>query len=182
MTLPILGASVTTDIYGTDASDAVSHGLPLVSSSDKMSTAIFQNIAVKAVAERVRRGSPSVSIPSDYFTGKLFASKVQFIKTTVEVPGPAASDAYNTSGTVAVTTFPQLPTPSGAPNYVSGTKITSGIINALISEINAAGIACTCNCNYCTCNCNYCTCNCNYACTCNCNYSDEQLKTEVEYM
>jgi len=76
----------------------------------------------------------------------------------------------------------------GAPNfYVSfsslvGSTVSASHINELISGINTAKAVCTCNCNYCTCNCNYCTCNCNYSCTCNCNYSDEQIKSEIEYM
>jgi len=94
----------------------------------------------------------------------------------------------STPGTTArpdpqVVTFPQAPTPSGAPFFSKNLgKITAANINALINELNAAGNVCTCNCNYCTCNCNYCTCNCNYACTCNCNYSDERLKVNVEYL
>jgi hypothetical protein len=76
----------------------------------------------------------------------------------------------------------------GAPNfYVSfsglvGSTIRADHINELLNGINAARAVCTCNCNYCTCNCNYCTCNCNYSCTCNCNYSDEQVKSDVEYI
>jgi hypothetical protein len=190
MTLPTLGASITKDIYGTDASDAVSHGLVHVNNSNKMSGGIFYNMAQKAIAERTRRGGSSVAIPSNYYTGKLFASKIQEIKTNVEVAGPAATQAYNTNygggansgNPPAVTTFSQIPAPSGASNFVKGARITSAIVNALIDEINSAGAVCTCNCNYCTCNCNYCTCNCNYSCTCNCNYSDEQVKSNVEYM
>ena len=170
MTLPTLGASVVTSVYGANASNAVAHGLTQVSSSNKMSTAIFLNIAQKAVAERVRRGGSSITIPNNYFTGKISAPKIQEIKTNLEIAGPAQTQAYNTSGTVSITTFPQAAVPTGSGNFTQGQKITSGIINALITEINTAGAICTCNCNYCTCNCNYCTCNCNYSCTCNCNY------------
>ena len=190
MTLPSLGAGVTKDIYGTNAADGVSHGLAPVSTSNKMTGAIFLGMAQKASLERVRRGGSPVSIPGNYYTGKLFASKIQEIKTTVEIAGPGETQAYNTNygggnnggNPPAITTFSQIGAPSGAPNFTSGMKITSAIINALVDEINNAGTVCTCNCNYCTCNCNYCTCNCNYSCTCNCNYSDEQLKSEVEYM
>jgi hypothetical protein len=190
MALPTLGASIIKDIYGADASDAVSYGLAPVNNTNKMSGGIFYNIAQTAIAERSRRGGSAVAIPSNYYTGKLVASKIQEIKTNVEIAGPATSQAYNTNygggsnsgNPPAVTTFDQIPAPSGASNFVRGARITSAIVNALINEINAAGAVCTCNCNYCTCNCNYCTCNCNYSCTCNCNYSDEQVKSDVEYM
>ena len=190
MALPTLAGSIVKNIYGSNASNATSHGLIHVNNTTKTLGSIFYNIALKANAERVRRGGTSQPVPSNYFTGKLFASKIQEIKTNVEIAGPAASQAYNTNygggnnagNPPAITTFPQVPVPSGANNFVAGAKITSAIVNALIDEINSAGNVCTCNCNYCTCNCNYCTCNCNYSCTCNCNYSDEQLKSNVEYM
>jgi len=196
MALPNIGAGgIVKDIYGNDANNAISYNLPLIPTpAPGQRLKIFgdsaQILAEIAVAEHARRGASPVTIPNDYFTGKIFASKFQFIKTTVEVPGPIESQAYNTNygggsnagNPPAVTTFSQVPAPSGATNFVRGAKITSTIINALISEINTAGTVCTCNCNYCTCNCNYCTCNCNYSCTCNCNYSDELVKSEVEYL
>lgn len=84
------------------------------------------------------------------------------------------------------TTFPQVATNTGSYDYnalyAQGSRIRAVHINNLITLINNNRAQCTCNCNYCTCNCNYCTCNCNYACTCNCNYSDEQVKTQIEYM
>ena len=81
-------------------------------------------------------------------------------------------------------TYPQVPAVSNATSFAAlvGSRIRAVHINSLVNQINDSRIVCTCNCNYCTCNCNYCTCNCNYACTCNCNYSDEQVKTEIEYM
>lgn len=81
-------------------------------------------------------------------------------------------------------TYPQVPAVSNATSFAAlvGSKIRAVHINSLVNQINDSRIVCTCNCNYCTCNCNYCTCNCNYSCTCNCNYSDEQVKTEIEYM
>jgi len=184
MALPTLGNSLVTNVYGSNASDAVSYSIPRISDSvkTKMTSSIFLNIAQKAVLERTRRGGSLVTIPDGYYTGKIIADKITNIKNNVRVPGPVNEQAYNTSGTIAVTTFPTAPVSSGAGNFTAGQKITSGIINALIDEINNAGAVCLCNCNYCTCNCNYCTCNCNYACTCNCNYSDEQVKTEIVYM
>jgi hypothetical protein len=184
MALPTLGDSLVTNIYGTNASDAVSYSIPRISDSVKtrMTTGIFLNIAQKDILERTRRGGTLATNPEGYYTGKIFADKITVIKTNLRVAGPINEQAYNESGTTAVTTFPSAPVSSGAGSFTSGQKITSGIINALIDEINAAGTVCTCNCNYCTCNCNYCTCNCNYACTCNCNYSDEQVKTEIVYM
>ena len=194
MALPDIGAGLVKDIYGIDANNAVSYNIDLVTSIPGQRLKIFgdfaQILAQTAVAEHARRGAGQVTIPNNYYTGKILASKFQFIKTTLEIPGPAQSQAYNTNyggGNNAgqppvVTTFSQIPAPSGATNFVRCVKITSTIINALINELNQSGTACTCNCNYCTCNCNYCTCNCNYACTCNCNYSDELVKSEVEYM
>jgi hypothetical protein len=81
-------------------------------------------------------------------------------------------------------TYPQVAAVSNATSFAAlvGSRIRAPHINSLIDQINSSRAACTCNCNYCTCNCNYCTCNCNYSCTCNCNYSDEQVKTEIEYM
>jgi hypothetical protein len=170
MALPTLNDSIITSIYGTNASDAVSYSIPRISDSvkTKMTGAIFLNIAQKAILERTRRGGSTATVLT--YTGKLFASKVQAIKTNVEVAGPSNAQAYNVTGTTTVTTFPSAPVPTGSGNFTSGQKITVAIINALIDEVNASGQVCTCNCNYCTCNCNYCTCNCNYSCTCNCNY------------
>ena len=81
-------------------------------------------------------------------------------------------------------TYPQVAAVSNATSFAAlvGSRIRASHINSLIIQINTSRASCTCNCNYCTCNCNYCTCNCNYSCTCNCNYSDEQVKTEIEYM
>jgi hypothetical protein len=172
MALPPLNDSIITSIYGTNASNAVSYSIPRISDSVKtrMTGAIFLNIAQKAVLERTRRGGSAVSIPNNYYSGVLYASKIQEIKTNLEIAGPSNPQAYNTNQSTTITTFPTAPVPSGSGNFVRGQKITVGIINALIDEVNAAGQVCTCNCNYCTCNCNYCTCNCNYSCTCNCNY------------
>ena len=81
-------------------------------------------------------------------------------------------------------TYPQAAAVGNSTSFASlvGSRIRAPHINSIIDQINSSRAACTCNCNYCTCNCNYCTCNCNYACTCNCNYSDDQVKTEIEYM
>lgn len=178
MALPVLtSGSINKSIFGTNASDAVSYNIPRITTPlPKLTTAIFLNIAEKAVAERTRRGGSSVTIPNGYYTGKIFATKIQEIKTNVEIEGPAAVQIYNDYAGLsgpnppATTTFPKAAAPSGSGNFSRGQRISSGIINALIDEINTAGAVCLCNCNYCTCNCNYCTCNCNYSCTCNCNY------------
>jgi hypothetical protein len=81
-----------------------------------------------------------------------------------------------------IVTYPAAAAPSVTGDVAATSLIYASTINSIIDSILAAGLVCTCNCNYCTCNCNYCTCNCNYACTCNCNYSDERVKTEIEYM
>jgi hypothetical protein len=88
------------------------------------------------------------------------------------VPAPETVYYYQVGAVGNATSFAAL----------VGSRIRAPHINSLVSQINESRSVCTCNCNYCTCNCNYCTCNCNYSCTCNCNYSDEQVKTEIEYM
>ena len=223
MALPTL-SGLTTSIYGTNASNAVSAYTGTAASNGvKISEAAILAIANAANSERVRRGSAAVTIPAGYFSGTVSASRLNQIKVIMEVAGPSASQAYNGAGNGTnssdglvvtgyqnvlvgydyysnpiyqvqpiygavpqpqVITYPQSAAPSGAVSFASlvGAVIRASHINSLITELNSARAVCTCNCNYCTCNCNYCTCNCNYSCTCNCNYSDEQLKTEVEYM
>jgi hypothetical protein len=84
MALPNITSGLVKDIYGSNANDAVSHGLTQVNNSNKMSGAIFYNVAQKAIAERTRRGGSPVAIPSNYYTGKLFASKIQEINKQIQ--------------------------------------------------------------------------------------------------
>jgi hypothetical protein len=172
---------IVTLVYGLNASNAVSHAVPNVNKTTVISADFFNTLINKTNTERNRRGYATIpaSVTKDTL---VFASLFNGIKTALEVPGPAATEAYNISGTATIVTFPQAPTPSGAATVGATGLITASNVNLLIDELNDAGAVCTCNCNYCTCNCNYCTCNCNYACTCNCNYSDERVKTSIEYM
>jgi hypothetical protein len=221
MALPTL-SGLTTSVYGSNSSNAQG-AIPSLLTADVGQT-IGQTqitaIAQAACDERVRRGSSTITIPAGYYAGLISASRLQDIRTVVEVAGPAASQAYNgawqgynsSNGQYGPTgyapnydnygnivsytpTYSFLPAPetitygqaaaetnSTSFSALVGSRIRATHINSLITEINSARAACTCNCNYCTCNCNYCTCNCNYSCTCNCNYSDEQLKTQIEYM
>jgi hypothetical protein len=222
---PARSTSTMTGIYGTNASNALA-GISTVTKAtgDAISGAHLLEIANAANAERTRRGGSAITIPNGYYTGRISASRIQAIRTGLEISGPAASQAYSGAGASSsdgyyvtgtttgiigydsyygaavygpVTTYALLPDPStvtfpqvssntGSYDYdllyALGSRIKAVHINDLITVINNNRAQCTCNCNYCTCNCNYCTCNCNYACTCNCNYSDEQVKTQIEYM
>ena len=211
-------AGIATLPYGTNATNVPNNGLGyqiglvVGSSHPDVIAGLIQAtqingegaayVAELAMDERERRGKGRIVPEPDYaslYSGPIIASRINSIRTWLEVIGPASSQAYNGAGQgfnfpagvdgsgqhiePTVVTFPQVPVPSGAPAFTKSLgKITAANINSLITEINQAGLACTCNCNYCTCNCNYCTCNCNYACTCNCNYSDENLKANVEYL
>ena len=181
MSLPTL-SGLTTSVYGTNASNAISYNMAGVLPTEIMRENKLIEIANKAIAERTRRGASAVQLPSGYYSGQIYASRIQDIVNVVQVAGPVASQAYNTSGSNAITTYPQAAAPAVGTSFSRGQQIRSADINVLIGAINTAGAVCTCNCNYCTCNCNYCTCNCNYSCTCNCNYSDEQVKTNIEYI
>ena len=153
-----------------------------------------------------------VSVPPGYFSGTISASAIGVMSTLVGITGPAATTAQNganqninssngleingstpiydnygnitgyapTYGPVRqpeTITYPQVAAVGNSTSFASlvGSRIRATHINSIIDQINSSRAACTCNCNYCTCNCNY-------SCTCNCNYSDEQLKTEIEYM
>jgi hypothetical protein len=180
--LPTTGLNGTIiSVYGTNASNSVNYAVPNVNNTTVIAADFFNTLINNTNAERSRRGyatipasvNNTITIASSLFNG---------IKSALEVPGPAATQAYNVSGTNSIVTFPQAPTPSGAATVGATGLITASNVNLLVNELNSAGAVCTCNCNYCTCNCNYCTCNCNYSCTCNCNYSDERVKTSIEYM
>jgi hypothetical protein len=175
------GGSYTTIIlvYGTNASNAVSYSVATVSAGSAISSAKFNQLISTVNQERVRRGSAATSIAISVL---ISAADIDQIQAALEIPGPAADQAYEPTGTLSIVTFPQISAPSGFTTESRGNGITAANVNALITELNNAGAVCTCNCNYCTCNCNYCTCNCNYSCTCNCNYSDERVKSNIEYM
>jgi hypothetical protein len=201
MGLPTL-SGLTTSVYGTNSSNAVSYNISEVSSTEQMKESKLLAVAQRACDERVRRGSTTITIPSGYYSGLIYGSRIQDIRTVVEVAGPAATQAYNGAGNGTnssnglgstiigyryvifrgqqpiygpvdqpeVITYAQAAAPTNSISFSKNDRISAENINTVIREINNAGNACTCNCNYCTCNCNYCTCNCNYSCTCNCNY------------
>ena len=199
MSLPAI-SGLTKSIYGTNASNAVSYNIASVGSTDLMRENKLTAIAQKACDERVRRGSTTITIPSGYYSGQIIASRVQDIRTVVEVAGPAATQAYmgqwrdisSSNGTYATGgTVPTYNPVYGAPTGYAAEYATlpppdaidyaqapapvgtvSFSKNQRISAVDINAVITEIN-NagaVCTCNCNYCTCNCNY-CTCNCNYS-----------
>jgi hypothetical protein len=198
MALPTL-SGLTKSIYGTNASNAVNHGMAGVLSTDLMRESKLVDIANKAIAERTRRGGSAIQLPASYFSGQILGSRVQDIISTVAVAGQASSQAYNgtgqnvSSGNGQVVTgyTPELdsygnptggqtpvygPTPTPetitypqSPAPSVGTSFSRGQQTSA-ADINVLIGAINSAGQVCTCNCNYCTCNCNY-CTCNCNYS-----------
>ena len=166
-----------TGVYGTNASNAVTYGIPQVAAGGNIGSTLWNTMSASVNNERTRRGHGTIALA---ITNPITASIYTAMKTALEVAGPAASQAYMPSGTQTILTYPQVGAPTGTGSASAGSNITATAVNLLINEINSAGSVCTCNCNYCTCNCNYCTCNCNYACTCNCNYSDKRLKTDIK--
>lgn len=184
--------AISTSVYGTDASNAVTYSVANVSVGGAVTTAKFTSLITTINSERTRRGKATTTIT---LATNISATNVNAMKTALNISGPAATSAYenkyggtganqnlSSGGGTALTaaTYPQVAAPT-LPSDVSRTStVRAADLNAIIYALNTAGAACTCNCNYCTCNCNYCTCNCNYACTCNCNYSDIRLKENIE--
>ena len=197
MGLPTL-SGLTTSVYGTNASNAISYNISEVIGTELMRESKLLAVAQRACDERVRRGSTTITIPSGYYSGLIYGSRIQDIRTVVEVAGPAATQAYNGAGNGVNSSNGQVATGS-TPNYdnygniVSYTTTYTAVAQPeIITYPQAAAPTNTVtfskndrisaeNINtvireinnagaVCTCNCNYCTCNCNY-CTCNCNYS-----------
>ena len=169
-----------TSLYGTNVSNAVAYNQASVTVTTTVNSTKWSSIQTQINQERARRGYAAANFN---VISPIGADQFNAMITGLNVPGPAASQAYNTSKSDAITTYPQTPAPT-LPSAVTAevSLITASSVNALITALNAAGAACTCNCNYCTCNCNYCTCNCNYSCTCNCNYSDRRLKMNIDFI
>lgn len=168
--------NITISVYGTNASNAVTYTVGAVTVGGLIQSSKFVELATKINSERTRRTASTATI---VISDPISAATYNSLITALNVSGPAASQAYNTNGTITITTYPQVGPPALPSNVTSGGIIFATAVNNLINSLVSAGQACTCNCNYCTCNCNYCTCNCNYACTCNCNYSDERLKDNI---
>lgn len=197
MALPTL-SGLTKSIYGTNASNAVNHGMAGVLPTDLMRENKLVDIANKAIAERTRRGGTAIQLPASYYSGQILGSRVQDIITVVQQAGPAASQAYNGTGqnvnssngvvqtgttptydnygnvNGSTPTYAAVPTPETitypqSPAPVVGTSFSRGQQTSA-ADINVLIGAINSAGQVCTCNCNYCTCNCNY-CTCNCNYA-----------
>lgn len=180
-----------TNIYGTNASDAVNYGQIIRVAGNPVTANDYQLIFAAINQERQRRGVGAVPTTPTPFDGLIEAQDLNDLKQYVEVAGPTPNPpswTYNAGGAeerppIGTSFFPVAPAFTGGFQGVRAERnIFAAEINSLVQKVNSAGAVCVCNCNYCTCNCNYCTCNCNYSCTCNCNYSDERLKTNIEFV
>lgn len=170
--------SCTCNSHGNSSSDVIYYTTPLVGKSWIIRASQFDAVETDINRERTRTSLSSINITTG-IGNTVDAVDLNTMITALQ--GVYAAPRYNSLGTSVVGTVGD-----GLPSLTStisvGSLITADKVNALISNLKAAGAVCVCNCNYCSCNCNYCTCNCNYACTCNCNYSDENLKTNIEYL
>jgi hypothetical protein len=173
------GRNFTYWVYGSNASNAVSYSIGTVAATVNVTAAKFNELATNVNNERIRRGHAYTTLSR---SSPINSTDYNTMVSALNVAGPGADQAYNSSGSLGVWTYPQIGAPALPGGVSAGVTITATHINDLINSLYNAGIQCTCNCNYCTCNCNYCTCNCNYACTCNCNYSDERLKENIEFV
>jgi hypothetical protein len=162
---------------------SISHGVGNVSAGDSISKTGMDSFRTKINAERTRRGqSTSTFTAITAGTTTIAASHFNELKSAIQVSGNGSDQAYATSASAAITTYGAPGAQSNMATQSAGNPVYASQINKLVKDINDAGSACTCNCNYCSCNCNYCTCNCNYSCTCNCNYSDVTTKENIVYM
>ena len=132
---------VVTNVYGTNASDAVTYTKVIVSAGTVATAAHFTSLKTIINNECARRSLAGA--------------------TTVRSTGNLVSAAGLLDLVNAIKRFDASAT--------THTKLNAALFNDYSNKVAMAGTVCVCNCNYCTCNCNYCTCNCNY-CTCNCNY------------
>jgi hypothetical protein len=161
--------------------------LGTVNSTTVISVTGWREFVDQINAERARRGYLSMeaglrsAINAD---AKISHEHFNSMRTGIQI-GPGLFDidqAYATDNSITITTYPLPSAPSSATEAVQNGVIYASDVNKLVADVNGAGRACICNCNYCSCNCNYCTCNCNYSCTCNCNYSDVTTKENIVYM
>ena len=188
--------------YTGNAVYGVSHNVGGVNNTTTVKATDWNNFVSKISTERVRRGRSSISYT---LTNPITATQFNNLRSYIQVsaqfqntPSGATwlttDSAYNSTGQgenngTGVATYPPATStynapaaPSAATAVSAGGLIYATNVNNLINDINNAGAACVCNCNYCSCNCNYCVCNCNYTCTCNCNYSDERLKENIKLL
>jgi len=192
-------SGLTKSIYGSNSSNAVSHNIAGVSSTDLFRENKLVEMANRAITERSRRGGSAIQLPGGYFSGQIVASRIQDIITVFQISGQAASEAYNgagqginsSNGQTQTGSTPELdsygnPTGNQIPTYgpvpqpevitypqegapTVSTSFSKGQRTSA-ADINLLIGSINNAGAACTCNCNYCTCNCNY-CTCNCNYS-----------
>jgi len=187
---------VMSSVYGTTTAKTVSYSIAEVASTDLMRESKLLDIAGKAVLERQRRGVFDRSVPTGYFQGIIYGSRIQDIVTTIQVSGQDNEQAYNGAGqgtnspwgyyqsgnTITYDNYGNpinnpVNSPVDDPTAVTFPKAAAPSVGVSfskgdqISAVNINTLIRTINAagNVCTCNCNYCTCNCNY-CTCNCNY------------
>ena len=163
----------------------VSHGVARVTTSTSITKVDWDNFVSKVNAERTRRNKGSFSLT---ISGTVTATIFNTLRTGIQVTSqfsnsPLAGtfvvtdDAYNGIGqgennSTGVAHYPPQVITSTAPGAQSSATdvalnglIYASRINQLVDDINNAGAACVCNCNY---------------CSCNCNYSDERLKENVQ--
>ena len=174
---------------GNTRDKSKSYGLGNVSSTTVIDHTAWESIQSTINSERSRRGLAAATFTAISGTTTINHAHFNQMKTAIQVASNGSDQAYmgarvgESSATgisgPGIVTYGAAGAQSNATTAVATGKIFASDFNNLIKDINNAGAACTCNCNYCSCNCNYCTCNCNYQCTCNCNYSDKRLKTQI---
>jgi hypothetical protein len=178
----------------------VSYNVAKVTTSTSITKTDWDNFVSRVNSEKSRRNKGTFSLS---ISGNVTAANFNSLRANIQVTSQFSNsplggtfvvtdDAYNGIGqgennTTGVAHYPPQLITSTAPGAQSSATdvalnglIYASRINQLVDDINNAGAACVCNCNYCSCNCNYCVCNCNYSCTCNCNYSDERLKENIQ--
>lgn len=156
----------TCNSHGTSASDIVYYTTAAVSKSWIIRASQFDAIETSLNQERLRNSLSTIDITTGIGNTIDAVDLNDMITALISV---YAAPRYDSTGTTVVGTIGDS-LPSITSTISIGSLITADKVNALITNLKAAGEVCACNCNYCSCNCNYCTCNCNYACTCNCNY------------
>lgn len=186
----ISGSAGTTDAHpnlvdGTDKALS-SDRLSAVSSTTRIEVTAWQGAINQINAERNRRGRGDIDdeiVVGDITSStKINHQHFNAMRDGINVSSNGSDQAYATDNSVTITTYSAAPGVQTSSAAVQNGIIYASDVNKLVADVNSAGRACICNCNYCSCNCNYCTCNCNYSCTCNCNYSDVTTKENIVYM
>lgn len=185
----IAGSAGTTDAHpnlvdGTDKA-LDSDRLSAVSNTQQITVNAWRAAVDQINAERGRRGRSSMeaglgtAINAD---AKINHEHFNTMRAGINISSNGSDQAYATDNSTTITTYSAAGGVQTSSAAVQNGVIYASDVNKLVADVNSAGRACICNCNYCSCNCNYCTCNCNYSCTCNCNYSDVTTKENIVYM